>query len=230
MHETTGDWSTTTTLSVAATNTVDAATTSFEPVLNVPALSVFLFIAIVFGFLQYRITAIGKAADRRTEALANLRQVRALQLSGGGDEISTTSTKTTMTTAAATDETTTTANKGNRMEERVRQATLEYEAAYNEVERLRTVIPGVARIIPPPAESSNRERMEENRLAAQQFLNVTLDDTTEDVDHEENEGLSPVAIGVLAIIATSQILLLLLLLTVDTTPSLSNPSPFTMGM
>ena len=135
------------------------STTTFEPVLNVPAFSVFLFIAIVFGLLQYRMAAIGTAADRRTEALATLRRLKAKQLSSGG-------------TAAANDKTADTVT--DETESILLQATEEYRDALMEVERLRTVIPGLVRIPPPPAESASRERMEENVAAAKQFLNITL--------------------------------------------------------
>eukprot|EP00522_Entomoneis_paludosa_P014658 CAMPEP_0172446342 /NCGR_PEP_ID=MMETSP1065-20121228/5961_1 /TAXON_ID=265537 /ORGANISM="Amphiprora paludosa, Strain CCMP125" /LENGTH=299 /DNA_ID=CAMNT_0013197431 /DNA_START=44 /DNA_END=943 /DNA_ORIENTATION=+ len=187
-----------TTLTVGEIHATVEPATSFEPVLNVPALSVFLFIAIVFGFLQYRIAAIGQAADRRTEALQKLRQVKSWQLAGArGDDV---------------DEAT--------VQERVEQATLDYQIAYYEVERLRTVIPGVARIAPPPADSNNRERTEENIMAAQQFLNVTLADfSEEELPSQESAGLSPAAVAVLLTIATAQILLLVLL-TMDNTPSM----------
>mmetsp|Transcript_14029 Transcript_14029/g.18284 ORF Transcript_14029/g.18284 Transcript_14029/m.18284 type:complete len:274 (-) Transcript_14029:127-948(-) len=176
----------------------EAATTSFEPVLNLPAFSVFCFIAIVFGLLQFRIAAIGAAADRRTLALARLRKVKALQLSSASslDSSSNNNNKSTITTTTST------------INEQVQEALMGYKAAYDEVERLRTVIPGVARIVPPPGQ----ERMNDNAMAAQQFLNITPD--KEKLPNKQGglpplaRGLSPLAIAVLLGVATLQVLLL----------------------
>lgn len=157
-------------------------TTTFEPVLNVPAFGAFFFIATIFGFLQYRIAAIGDAAERRTDALANLRHVKSLQVAG--EAIS---------------------------DEEIERATAAYKEALEEVERLRTVIPGFARIAPPPSESENRQRMEENVAAARQFLDMDISSTLPPkVDDKEAKGLSPVLVGILGIVGVSQIALLLL--------------------
>ena len=158
-----------------------APSQSFEPQLNVPAFSVFLFIALIFGFLQYRIAAIGVAADDRTEKLATLRKLKSQQLS---------------TVDPSEQET---------INQQVAVALQDYQQAYEQVENLRTVIPGVARIIPPPADSSDRERMRENEWAAQQFLNVTQ---STDASFDEDGGLSSGSIAVLAVLGMLQILLL----------------------
>lgn len=170
----------------------DFATTSittqpqFEPVLNVPAFSVFLLVAAIFAALQWRISAIGKAAEERTAALDRLRRIKAAQLTSDADA------------------------------DAVRAAVRAYEDAYWRVERLRTVIPGVARVAPPPSQSVNRRVMDENAAAARQFLGIEPE-TTDQSDESESEEkrLSPVLAGVLAVIALSQIALLVLLVATD---------------
>ena len=166
----------------AAHGITTAPSTTFEPVLNLPAFGAFFFIAIVFGFLQYRIAAIGKAAEKRTEALAYLRELKSLEIAGkeipSGD---------------------------------IEKAKEEYKNALEDVERLRTVIPGFARIAPPPSESENRERMEENVAAAKQFLDMDLSSTLPPKeDFVEKRKLSPFLLGTLVVVGVSQVALLLL--------------------
>ena len=170
----------TTTTTTEMTDTTTSTMTSFEPVLNVPAFSVFVFIALVFGLLQYRMAAIGTAADRRTQALSNLRTLKAQQLSygyGRGDKIK---------TDAVTDNTTASSSSSN-IDDQVHEALDEYRDALWEVERLRTVIPGLVRIPPPPSESASRERMDENAVAAKQFLNITLPSLTDAIAKDDND-------------------------------------------
>lgn len=171
---------------IADAGVVASDSAAFEPVLNVPAFGAFFFIAIVFGFLQYRIAAIGRAAERRTESLANLRQLKSLEISGKNIDVS-----------------------------EIEKAKEAYRTALEEVERLRTVIPGFARIAPPPSESENRQRMEENVAAAKQFLNIDLQSTLPPVRNDEKDseskGLSPFLVGVLAVVGLSQVALLFLL-------------------
>jgi hypothetical protein len=163
---------------------------SFEPQLNVPAFGAFFFIAVVFGFLQYRIAAIGKAADQRTAALTRLRELKSLEIAGS-----------TNITA-----------------QNLEKAKDNYRMALEKVETLRTVIPGIARIAPPPSESENRQRMEENVAAAKQFLDMDISFTLpensqqqqQQLDKEQTQGLSPVLLGTLAVVGLSQVALLLL--------------------
>ena len=58
----------------------------------------------------------------------------------------------------------------NQMDEAVQK----YRVAYEKVEQLRQVIPGV-RLIQPPSQSVSREIMEENDAAAYQFLGIRTD-------------------------------------------------------
>jgi hypothetical protein len=160
-------------------------TTEFEPILNVPALGSFLLILAIFSFLVQRTSAIEQAADERTRAVEQVRKLKSLALSGDATP------------------------------EDVDQAIASYRDAYDKVEKLRYVIPGVARITPPPAGSLSRKFMEENEMAAQQFLGIESEESITVSDKRENgdkqTGLSPILIAVLAVVATSQIMLLGLL-------------------
>eukprot|EP00977_Amphora_coffeiformis_P023071 scaffold12163_cov176-Amphora_coffeaeformis.AAC.10 len=161
-----------------------STTTNFEPVLNIPAFGSFFFIAVVFGFLQYRIAAIGAAAERRTAALVTLRELKSLEIAG--KDISA---------------------------QEMERAKDDYRTALEEVENLRTVIPGLARIAPPPSESENRQRMEENVAAAKQFLDLDISSSLPplgDKDDKEAAGLSPLLVGILVAVGLSQIALLVL--------------------
>ena len=162
---------------MTAEATPEAART-FAPVLDVSALGSFLLVFVIFFFLQTRISAIGQAADLRVEALAELRDVKARQLSGDATE------------------------------EDVVRAIEKYRLAYEKVEDLRTVIPGVARIPPPPADTLSRERMDENEVAAQQFLGIESQNPQKENSNEEEQGLSPAFLAVLGAVAISQIILL----------------------
>lgn len=128
------------------TTSVDPASAgTFEPILNVPALGSFLFIAFVFGLLQWRVRSIETAAVERTRALHRLRELKRQELEGSGTD-----------------------------SKIVREALEQYRQAVLRVERLRTVIPGIARIVQPPSQSLTRERMDENVAAAKQFLDMDL--------------------------------------------------------
>ncbi|GAX09861.1 hypothetical protein FisN_11Lh159 [Fistulifera solaris] len=160
-------------------------TTEFEPILNVPAMGSFLLIFAIFSFLVQRTSAIEQAADERTRAVERVRKLKSLALSGDATS------------------------------EDVDQAIASYRDAYDKVEKLRYVIPGVARITPPPAGSLSRKFMKENEMAAQQFLGIEPEESNAAFDKMENEhaqtGLSPILIAILAVVATSQIMLLGLL-------------------
>ncbi|KAL7555328.1 hypothetical protein ACA910_022354 [Epithemia clementina (nom. ined.)] len=225
---------------LSSPTTTITPTTTFEPVLNVPAFGVFVFIAVIFGFLQYRMAAIGSAADRRTEALANLRKLKARQLSSGdGGENSRRSSSND--SASRNDKETNSNNES--LETRVQRATEEYREALLEVERLRTVIPGLVRIPPPPAESASRERMEENVSAAKQFLNITLppiEPVQDAVGREQSKvsgsknkkknnkqldeiGLQPWGVAILIVILVAQLSLLWLFTVGSDTLGASSP-------
>ena len=182
---------TTTTTAVAAATTPPAQyqQQQFEPVLNLPALSIFLLVAVLFVALQWRISAISTAAEARTVALDRLRQLKARQLAAGAAE-----------------------NEDN---SQVQEAEEAYRAAYWKVEQLRTVVPGV-RVVSPPSQSLNRRVMEENEAAAQQFLGIApLEQEDNNSDDNKEKTLSPLLTAVLAVIALSQIALLVLFVATD---------------
>ena len=159
----------------------------FEPILNVPALGSFLLIFAIFSFLMQRTSAIEKAADDRTRAVETVRKLKLQALSGDATQ------------------------------DDLVKAIASYREAYDKVEKLRYVIPGIARITPPPAGSLSRQVMKENEMAARQFLGIepdesssVADDPSED-DDSKAPGLSPILVAVLVVVATSQIILLGLL-------------------
>jgi hypothetical protein len=119
---------------------------TFEPTLNLPAFSVFLLIVTIFTLLQIRVRAIEDAIQRRTQALQELRVMKTKSLTAVGDD--------------AIDAQT------------MQDAIDTYRQRYEEVETLREIIPGIARIIPPPSQSNPRRTMEENEQAAYQFLGI----------------------------------------------------------
>ena len=174
----------------------------FEPILNVPAFSVFVLVAILFVSLQWRVAAIGRAAEERTRALDRLRLVKTRQLTTGdfsqrrknddGDD------------------------DDDHDDDVVQRAMKAYEGAYWKVERLRTVIPGMARLVPPPSQSWNRQIMKENEAAAQQFLGIIPEREDQGPgNEEERKQRSPFLVAVLVVVALSQMALLVLFVASD---------------
>lgn len=102
----------------------------FEPVVNFPALGSFLVIVVVFSLLQFRILQVNEAAERRKEALAQLRSIKARELSSADNRPS---------------------------PEQIQQALEGFEQAIKNEESLRTVIPGI-RIVAPNASSEEDVR------------------------------------------------------------------------
>ena len=109
----------------------------FEPIVNVPAASAFLLIAVVFALLQLRINAVSAAAKRRSEALEVLRTVESLQLSDPKDR---------------PDET------------KVAAAKREYEHALRDELNLRTIIPGVRIVAPNDPKRDEEQRAAAKRF------------------------------------------------------------------
>jgi hypothetical protein len=214
-------------------------------------LSIFVVITLVFGFLQWRVAAIGTAVDRRTRALQKLRRIKAMELSGDLLNVDYAYSKELNLSNNNDDDDDATvidnyyrnqvAEKNNA---RVATATEDYREAVQEVERLRTIIPGFARIAPPPAPTAV---MEENIAAAKQFLGIDLSESSrssllppgprgenraaDEADaktkrrNESDESpllSSPVLIAVLVAVGISQIGLLFLLSLDPMMPSSSN--------
>ena len=117
--------------SYVADSTLDGITPiqQFEPVLNTPAATSFIIIAIVFTLLQLRINAVSSAAKRRSTALEELRKIESLQLS-----------------------------EPDGIEDQVNKAKLEYETALRNELDLRTIIPGVRIVAPGDPKRDAEER------------------------------------------------------------------------
>jgi hypothetical protein len=191
-------------------------------------LVIFLIITLVFGFLQFRVVAIGSAVDRRTQALQRLRSIKAKQLSG--DML----VPNVLVVVDDDEQKKNDSSDNDKVNLLVQQATEEYREALEEVERLRTIIPGFARIAPPPAPTAI---MEENVAAAKQFLGIDLKESSrslllprqeqdtektkqsrdqkveqnQEQQQQQNSLSSPVLIAVLVAVGISQIALLFLL-------------------
>lgn len=177
---------------VAASSAPVTPIQEFEPIVNVPALSSFLIISVVFGLLQLRINSVSQAAKRRSSALETLRKVESLQLS--------------------------TSDVDRRPTEvDVARAKAAYENALRDELNLRTIIPGV-RIVAP----NDPKRDEEERAAAKLFLgwndkDLGIDEYDNDQSvqtkstnsqQKETEGLSSSANLLLVLVGTTLIALL----------------------
>jgi hypothetical protein len=113
----------------AAPESVGMGTTSFEPVLDVPALGTFLVISIVFAALNFRTSQIQKVVQERNYWLEQVRDLKSKELAG------------------------------DTVEESVLQNALgNYESAVVKEEQLRNLVPGVVRISPPSTASEADEK------------------------------------------------------------------------
>jgi hypothetical protein len=202
---------------LSSSNGVDVIQ-SFEPVLNVPQLGAFLFIAIIFVMLQLRIRSIEDAAQKRTIALDKVRKLKTQSLS---------SSSTGQDTAVTSNE--------------VMNAIDEYRQRYEEVERLRELIPGI-RIVQPPSQTMTRQRMDDNIAGAQQFLGIVpemnvqqqqnnnnndnnelqMNDKNNDNSNSNTEGLTILQQAAIVFILVTQCSLFFLLLL----DPMSNADPF----
>jgi len=177
---------------------------SFDPIINVPALSSFLLIFVVFSFLQLRINDIGKAVERRNLALQQLRDEKSNQLAGVSMFI----------------------------DDGVKTAKDEYANSLQMEEDLRTILPGI-RIAAPNRPDFDDENVaaaslflgldlrskygddDENDKDDNKKINNSNDiKNANNNDSEESnmlKGFSGGAIAVMLLVATSQIALLCLL-------------------
>ena len=166
----------------------------FEPIVNVPALTSFVIISIVFGLLQQRINSVSAAAKRRSEALESLRKVESLQLS--------------------------VSDKDRPTEADVVQAKAAYESALKNELSLRTVIPGVRIVAPNDPKREEEERAAAKRFLGwndEDFGDLGMDENDSnlsvraqsiDPQQKEAEGLSAGANVLLLLVATMLITLL----------------------
>lgn len=128
----------------AASMSLESSSGVFEPVLDVQAFSTFVVIIGVFAALSFRTNQVEGAVQERKQALENLRLVKSKELAGD-DSVN----------GAV-----------------IQVALDEFEQAVQKEEKLRNIIPGVVRIVPP---SSADSKEEEARVIAKQFLGKDFD-------------------------------------------------------
>lgn len=163
----------------------------FEPIVNVPALSSFLIISVVFGLLQLRINSVSQATKRRSEALETLRKVESLQLS--------------------------TSDVDRPTEDDVSRAKAAYENALTDELNLRTIIPGVRIVAPNDPKRDEEERAAAKRFLGWTDKDLGIDeydneqsDRAKSIESEQREGdgLSASANFILALVGSTLIALL----------------------
>jgi hypothetical protein len=138
---------------------LSSPSTSFEPILNVPALVTFVFIASVFGALIVRTNQVEAAVQERNLRLQELRAYKARQLDNSNTTATAGSTETTATST---------------IDEDLALCLRRYEEAVQREERLRNVLPGTSRIrIVAP--SGNRPEELQARADARRFLGKDYD-------------------------------------------------------
>jgi len=150
----------------------------FEPILNVPALITFLLITTIFSALIIRTNQVEDAVQTRKRMQE---EVRSLKLKEMGE--------------------------ATVSPEQKRQTLQMYEDAVRQEEKLRNILPGV-RIVPP---SASDKKEEEAQAIAKKYLGEEFNIGVPKRYNEkrDDEGALPsVAIGVLAIVALSQVGLL----------------------
>jgi hypothetical protein len=148
---------------------------SFAPVLNGPAFVSFAIIAILFGLLQWRIRDIERAVVARRAALAVLRQAKARELSDG---IGTTGNVVAGGDNDSDDSSSSSSSSSTMAQEALRN----YRTAYDKVQQLREIAPGV-RIRAPHIMDA------ENARAAQQFLGITDETDTPSSSSSKTSGM-----------------------------------------
>lgn len=120
---------------VARVYATDADPVTFEPVVDVPALLATMLVLVGALLLRLRQSAIANAADTREAALDNLRTIKTKELSQAASP------------------------------EQVQRAVQTYQAALDEEERLRTLLPGIRLRAP-----NNPQKSEQDQQAVRQFL------------------------------------------------------------
>jgi len=156
----------------------------FEPILNVPALITFVLITTVFSALILRTNQVEDAVQTRKRRQEEVRALKAKEV-----------------------------GEGTVSPEQIQQTLELYRDAVQQEEKLRNILPGV-RIVPP---SSGDRKEEEAQAIAKQYLgedfNIGVPKRYNEKRGEKEDGsadgsLPNVAIGVLAMVALSQIGLL----------------------
>lgn len=176
------DATSTTAVTVDSTILDVSATTTFEPILNLPALVTFLFITVVFTALIVRTNQVENAVQERKQTLQALRVLKSKELAGDSQV-----TKS-----------------------QIDDVLFQYEQSVRKEESLRNILPGgILRIVPPSAGDTAEE---EARVIAKQLLGQDFDigiDKREPMN--ANRTLPPLAIGILTVLMVSLVSLLLFL-------------------
>jgi hypothetical protein len=197
------------TTTMAQSLSPDVIEPSFAPVLNGPAFVSFAIIAILFGLLQWRIQDIEKAVVARRAALAILRDAKARELSDGG-----------IGTGGVVGGDDSSSPSSVMAQEALR----DYRNAYDKVQTLREIAPGV-RIRAPNIMDA------ENARAAQQFLGITdasgeteasssssktgVVDSSSSSPEDENPLVPKLALAVLVMVGLSQLALWMFMVSLD---------------
>ena len=204
-------------LSVAnpATTTLTTAQ-EFEPVTDWTALGTFVSIMFVFLLLVRRTNAVEQAVLEREQALDLVRRVKSQQLSSPsvqqqqqqqhqGEEAERPNQQLSV--------------EQQPQWQQLQAALKRYEAAVQQEEQLRNIIPGMVRIVPPSAGNASEEGA---ALAAKRFLGKDYDigvPPTRDEDRNPSGKLPAIALGILALLGLSLTGLLVLLSMDPTTAS-----------
>ena len=182
----------------------------FEPILNVPALVTFVLITTVFSALIVRTNQVEDAVRERKKRQEQVRALKAKEVSSGGENIGSGVGGGSGTTSTTT--TTTSSSSSITLSEELRQTLKLYEEAVLREEKLRNILPGV-RIVPP---SASDRKEEEVQAIAKQYLgrdfNIGVpkryNEEKQERGDNDNGSLPGAAIGVLAVVALSQVGLL----------------------
>lgn len=172
-------------------NTFLLAEQEFEPMVDWAALGTFLSIMLVFLTLIIRTNGVERAVLEREVALAEVRDLKSKALEGSSSG----------------------SNDSNEEQERLlKDALTRFEEAVEKEERLRNLVPGVVRIVPPSASTEADRTARQN---AKQFLGKDYDigsfyedevptgQPATQLSQENGPGLPPAAIGVLAVLGVS---------------------------
>lgn len=178
----------------------DAATaaTEFAPQTDWHALGTFLVIMLTSIWLVQRTNAVERAVMERDQALEEVRTWKSKQLQDGGS------------------------NDSSMVTHQLNQALQEYERAVQQEEKLRNVIPGVVRIVPPTSGLASEQTARE---AAKQFLGKDYDiGVDKSVKENPNGQLPAVSLAILAILGLVLTSLLVFLSMSDPMMALSSSS------
>lgn len=171
-------------------------TKEFEPVTDWAALGTFLSIMFVAILLVRRTRSVERAVMEREESLQLVRELKSKELAGSGVSSNNREEMTAEMSESAT-------TYGP-----LEKALKRYESAVEQEERLRNIVPGVVRIVPPSAGN----KVEENAaLAAKQFLGKDYDIGVPKREDNPSGKLPMVALGILALLGVSLTALLFLL-------------------